>query len=121
MQGSMVRDPARRTMRDLWRVCREQLQGQLYLSTWELNVRPLKATQWAHGVLTLEAPNEQAAEVCRERLDRVIRREISVLAGRPVAVEYVVRETHPHPNPLPGGEGTGAGTGQGTGQGRAAC
>lgn len=82
----------RRSMREIWERCKLDLRLMLAADVWELNVRPLRAVDWSDGTLTLATNSAAGREWCEVRLDRVIRREVCLEAGRDVRTVYILKE-----------------------------
>ena len=73
-----------------WNLVRSELAGQLAPDLYELCILRTRFAEGSDGMVTLTAPNAQAQAWLSMRLDRIIRRQLSWTAGRPVKVEYVV-------------------------------
>lgn len=81
-------------MRQIWQASQGHLQLILFDPyIWRTCIATLVPVSWQHGVLTLAAPDQCVRDVCAIRLNRLIQREVSLEAGRPVTVHYIVTET----------------------------
>ena len=80
----------KRTMREIWERVRDYLKLMVTADVFDLYIRPLQPAGWAGGTLTLAAPTERVRSWCALRFNRMIEREVTLEAGRPVQVVYVV-------------------------------
>lgn len=83
------------TMRQIWQTSQGHLKLMFYdPCIWQENIAPLVPASWQNGILTLAAPSHGVRDLCAIRLNRLIQREVSLEAGRPVTINYIVQPPH---------------------------
>lgn len=74
----------------IWRQAQGELQLQLTPDIYEMYIQGIKLIAFEGDTATLGCPNEFVVEWLTLRLDRVVRKTLQHIAGRPIATRYVL-------------------------------
>lgn len=76
--------------RQLWHAAKGELQLQLTPDIFEMYIHGAKPISLDGDTLTIGCPNEYMVEWLSKRLDRVVRRTLSSIAGHPMSTRYML-------------------------------
>lgn len=74
----------------LWKTAQGELQLQVTPDIFEMYIQPAQALELIGDTLVLGCPNQFVVEWLQLRLDRVIKRTLAGIAGRPLATRYLL-------------------------------